>query len=124
MTDDPIKPPRKTGLAHLIAATGYSLAGFKRLLHESAFRQELLLIAIFCVILIIAGASFGQMAGFGILALLLFAVEALNSALEELVDHISPDWAIFAKNAKDLGSFAVMCLLLANALYVGWVLLS
>ena len=54
---------------------------------------------------------------------MVLAVEALNTALEELVDHISPGWSEFAKHAKDLGSFAVMCALVATGLYAAWVVL-
>jgi diacylglycerol kinase (ATP) len=54
---------------------------------------------------------------------MVLAVEALNTALEEVVDHLSPGWSEFAKNAKDMGSFAVMCTLLATGLYAVWVVL-
>ncbi|MEM6308190.1 MAG: diacylglycerol kinase [Pseudomonadota bacterium] len=37
--------------------------------------------------------------------------------MEEIVDHLTDDWAAFAKHAKDLGSFAVMCCLIATGLY-------
>lgn len=59
-----------------------------------------------------------------ILFLLLIATEALNTSIEVVVDHLSPDWSEFAKNAKDLGSFAVACLLLANGLNVLYVLVT
>jgi diacylglycerol kinase (ATP) len=124
MTNPPEKPPRKVGIAHFFAATTYSLGGARRMLRESAFRQELLGVMAVLALLVLAGASVGDLLGFAILALLLFAVEALNTALEELVDHISPGWAEFAKHAKDLGSFAVMCLLLSNGLYVLRVLFA
>ena len=60
----------------------------------------------------------------GFSALLVLATEALNTALEELVDHLSPDWSAFAKHAKDLGSFAVMCQVIGAGLFAGYVLLS
>ena len=55
------------------------------------------------------------------LFLVLLAVEALNTAIEEVVDHISRDYSSAARNAKDLGSFAVLCLLGVNAIFVGYV---
>ncbi len=118
------KPPRKTGVSHLFAAAGYSLAGAQRLVRESAFRQEFLAAAVVLGALGIAGATFAQLIGAAILMLVLFATEALNTALEEVIDHLSPDWSEFAKHAKDLGSFAVMCILLANGLYLLWVTVS
>ncbi len=101
----PQKPPRKTGLAHFFAAASYSAMGFRRLLRESAFRQELVI-------------------GFAICLCAITAVEALNTAIEELVDHLSPEWSVFAKNAKDLGSLAVGATIGAAALYTLWAVLA
>ena len=115
------KPPRKTGIAHFFAAAGYSAGGARRLWREAAFRQELVGLAGLVALFLITGASSGELLGLLLLGLMVLAVEALNTALEELVDHISPGWAEFAKNAKDLGSFAVMCALVATGLYAAWV---
>jgi diacylglycerol kinase (ATP) len=117
------KPPRKTGIAHFFAAAGYSAGGARRLWREAAFRQELLGLAGLLALFLIIGASSGEVLGLLLLGLLVLAVEALNTALEELVDHISPGWAEFAKHAKDLGSFAVMCALVATGLYAAWVVI-
>lgn len=117
------KPPRKTGLGHFFAAARYSLMGFLRLIHESAFRQELLALIAGLALLAALGTDLPRIIGFAILMLVLMAVEALNTAIEVLVDHLSPEWAEFAKQAKDLGSFAVACLIAANALYLLWALL-
>lgn len=40
--------------------------------------------------------------------LLLLLTELINSAIEQVVDHISPDYALFAGRAKDMGSAAVL----------------
>jgi diacylglycerol kinase (ATP) len=111
------RPPRKSGLSHLLAAAGYSLAGFRRLSGESAFRQEAVLILGLLVLFLVIGASLPEIAGLLALGLLLIAVEALNTALEVLVDHLSPGWSQFAKDAKDLGSLAVACAIGALMLY-------
>lgn len=117
------KPPRKTGFAHFLAAAGYSLAGLKRLARESAFRQEVALILGLLVLFLLLGASLPEIAGLLALGLVLIAVEALNTALEELVDHLSPGWSQFAKNAKDLGSLAVACVIGALVIYAGVVVI-
>ena len=116
------KPPRKSGIAHFFAAAGYSLGGLKRLAHESAFRQELALIVLLLG-LALFGASLPELMGALALGLVLIAVEALNTALEVLVDHLSPGWSQFAKDAKDLGSLAVACTIGALLLYAGIVLI-
>lgn len=119
----PEKPPSKThGVAHLFAAARYSLAGFKRLWGETAFRHEVLAAVIILVIFVLVGAVPVYYAIAIILALVTFAVEALNSAVEEIVDHVSPEWSEAAKHAKDLGSFAVMCMLVANGVFAGFVI--
>jgi diacylglycerol kinase (ATP) len=115
------KPPRKTGIAHFFAAASYSAGGARRLWREAAFRQEVAGLAALVVLFLIVGASSGEVLGLLLLGLMVLAVEALNTALEELVDHISPGWSQFAKHAKDLGSFAVMCALMATGLYAAWV---
>jgi diacylglycerol kinase (ATP) len=124
MTKQTEKPKRTSGIAHLFAAAHYSQAGIRRLWRESAFRQEVAGGALALIVLIGLGASVGQLLGFAILWCGLATVEALNTALEVLVDHLAPDWAEFARDAKDLGSLAVAFMIGANALYVLWVLLT
>lgn len=119
----PDKPPRKSGIAHFLAAAGYSLGGLKRLSRESAFRQEVALIAGLVVLLLAFRASVPEVLGLLALGLALIAVEALNTALEELVDHLSPGWSQFAKDAKDLGSLAVACTIGVVLIYAGVVLI-
>ena len=117
------KPPRKSGVAHFFAAAGYSLAGLQRLAQESAFRQEVALIAGLLLLFLAVGASAVQILGLVALGLALVAVEALNTALEVLVDHLSPGWSQFAKDAKDLGSLAVACTIGGILIYAGIVLI-
>lgn len=115
------KPDRKTGVAHFFAAASYSLAGARRLWRESAFRQEVLGLVVLLALFVLVGASPAEVLGLILLGLLVLAVEALNTAIEEVVDHLSPGWSEFAKNAKDMGSFAVACSLVATGLYAAWV---
>ena len=117
----PEKPPRKTGIAHFFAAAGYSAAGARRLWRDSAFRQEVAALVALVVLFVVVGASAGETLGLLMLGLMVLAVEALNSALEEVVDHISPGWSEFARHANDMGSFAVMCALAVTGLYAAWV---
>lgn len=124
MSEDQQKPERSTGVAHFFSAARYSLAGMRRLWREAAFRQEVAGGVLALIALIGFGASTGQILGFGILWCILATVETLNTAIEVLVDHLSPNWSEFARDAKDLGSLAVAFMIGANALYVFWVLLT
>ena len=119
----PSQHPRH-GWRHVVAAFGYSMAGGRRLLAEPAGRLHCIMMAVALMLFLFVGASPGQ---FGWLAVAFAAglcVEALNTAIEEIVDRTSPEWSEYAKQAKDLGSFAVFCTLAIFNAYVAVVVLS
>ena len=118
MNNEP-RPKRERGVRHLLAAASYSAAGCGRLLKESAFRQEAAAAGLVLAIHFVIGSDIGTIVVAVMLILATFAVEALNTAIETVVDHVSPHWSEAAKHAKDLGSFAVLCLLLCNAAWLG-----
>ncbi|MBW9091169.1 diacylglycerol kinase [Rhizobium wenxiniae] len=112
-----------TGSRHLKAAFGYSLNGALRLLRETAFRHEIITgLAIFAAFAAV-GASFFDYIMMAVVMLGLFSAEALNTAIEEIIDRISPEWSDTGRHAKDLGSFAVFCMLLANGLTAAFVII-
>ncbi|WP_171054599.1 diacylglycerol kinase [Roseovarius arcticus] len=118
------KPGRITGIRHVFAAAGYSIAGVQRLWKEAAFRHIVLAFLLCLGLLVAIGASWAQLCIFLILFLALIAVEALNTAIECIVDHLAPHWQEYARDAKDLGSLATMCVLMANGLFLGTVVLQ
>ncbi|WP_158874919.1 diacylglycerol kinase [Antarcticirhabdus aurantiaca] len=124
MESTPLVPAKSRGLAHLLASAGYSLAGLRRLLAEPAFRQEVCLGTVLLALLLLARAPLAALLLQGVLLLALAAAEALNTAIELIVDRLSPEFSIFAKQAKDLGSFAVFCLLAANLGYTALALIQ
>ncbi|PDT28050.1 diacylglycerol kinase [Rhizobium sp. L9] len=113
---------KETGFRHFIAAASYSWAGFLRVLKEAAFRQELGFFVISMAALALVGASIGEIVVAVLLFLGLFSMEAMNTAVEEVIDRISPEISIVGKHAKDLGSFAVTCMIAACSLYLGLVI--
>ncbi|MBU1316250.1 MAG: diacylglycerol kinase [Alphaproteobacteria bacterium] len=104
------------GVAHLLAAGRYSAGGFFRACKEAAFRQELAAGAGLCLFYFYMDVEPAVGIAAAILFLLLMAVEALNTAIEEIVDRISPEISDTGRHAKNLGSFAVLCLVIANML--------
>ncbi|MBL3702994.1 diacylglycerol kinase [Sulfitobacter sp. BDSS02] len=112
------KPERIHGAAHLFVAVGYSIGGLRRLRKETAFRHILLALPVCTFVLALAGATIGDYCLLLILFLALIASEALNTAIECIVDHLSPIWAEFARDAKDLGSLSTMCLIVANGVFI------
>ena len=106
----------KGGLKRIMAACSYSAAGLRTAWrHEHAFRQELICFALAALVaLCLPISAFQKLALIGVLVLVLI-VELINSAIEAVVDRVSLEWHPLSKNAKDLGSAAVMlaCLLAA-----------
>lgn len=105
-------------------AGSYSAGGLRRLWKETAFRHEMLAGAAALALLLWTRASAPELLGFAVLFLALIAVEALNTAVEVIVDRLSPEWSAMARDAKNLGSLAVLCLLGANGLYLAAVVLG
>jgi len=116
------KPERITGVAHVFAAAGYSVGGIQRLWQETAFRHIMLALPVCIALFTFVGAGLLEYAALLVLFFCLGAVEALNTAIECIVDHLAPNWEEFARDAKDLGSLATMCLLCANGVFIGAVL--
>ncbi|MGK9050781.1 diacylglycerol kinase [Neorhizobium sp. CSC1952] len=112
---------RASGIRRIIAATRYSMQGLARLWREEAFRHEVIAFAAGLVLFVIVGAGPADYLVYVILMLVLFGVESLNTAIEELVDRISPEISTVGRHAKDLGSFAVFCLLCANGFFALYV---
>ncbi|PID41215.1 MAG: diacylglycerol kinase [Proteobacteria bacterium] len=107
---------KKKGITRIWYAYNYSLAGLKAAYrHEAAFRQELLLFLLLLpVILIIPVSPIFTVLLFLVNGLVLI-VELLNSAIETVVDMVSPDYHELAKRVKDIASAAVFISLLLAA---------
>ncbi len=115
----------KTGLTRLLNAIGYSLNGFRSAYrHEDAFRQEVLLAALFIPLAVLSPADGTGKALMIFSVLLVLVVELLNSAIEAAVDRISLDQHRLAKRAKDIGSAAVFLSLVNVAVVWALVLLG
>lgn len=104
---------------HFFKALRWSGAGAADLFKgETASRMELAAGAVGLVWIVAIGRSMAEIGVFLGLAFASLAVEALNTAIEEIVDRISPEQSEFARRAKDLGSAAVMFMLTGTGLYV------
>lgn len=108
------------GLGHLIDATRNSLCGLKDAFRSGcAFRQETCLGVIHFVLLFLIDVSLELKVVMAALWVLMLALELVNSAVEEVVDYVSPEWNEFAKHAKDYCSAAVG--LVATLIVIAWV---
>lgn len=101
------------GLARIARAFGYSMQGLGAAWrHEAAFRQETWL----AVVLIPLGLWLGNTTGERLLlagmVVGVLIVELINSAIEALADAISTEHNPLLGRAKDIGSAAVLLMLL------------
>ena len=107
---------------HLFKNTKYALDGFVHAIKtESSFRLELL-----CAVFIIAGIFYIDVSITNKLILLVtgilvLIIELVNSAIENTVDLVTKEHHPLAKNAKDIGSTAVMFSIILHS--VCWVVI-
>lgn len=120
MADEVGMLPRGPG--KMLRALRWSLMGIGTAFrHESSFRLECYAFVVLAPLSFVLGATaVERLLLLGSLMMVLSA-ELLNSAIEQVVDKISPEFAVFAGRAKDMGSAAVFITLL-NVLAV-WALL-
>lgn len=100
--------PNGTGLTRILKATYCSYKGFKAAwLHESAFRQELLLVIILLPFAFLLSKSPGHLITLIASLLFLLFAEIINSAIEALADSVSMEHNVLIGRAKDMGSSGV-----------------
>ena len=100
--------PGKKGLLRIWHAFLFSLSGLRiAFKNEIAFRQELFAFVILTVVAIILPVSSTMKILLIVSIISVMIVELLNSAIETIVDKVSPEYSTSAKRAKDMGSSAV-----------------
>jgi diacylglycerol kinase (ATP) len=115
--------PGRTGLRRVVDATRYSAQGFRAAWrNESAFRQETTLALILVPFAFLLGGTRTQIALLLLTLGLVLITELLNSAIEAIVDHASPELNELAGRAKDMGSAAVFVSL--TTVVVVWALVA
>ncbi|MCX5493226.1 diacylglycerol kinase [Kaistia dalseonensis] len=106
-------------IEHLRASLGWSISGVIILFRGEVSARMEFAAAIVCLLWLTAiGRSLAEIAVFVICAGAVLALESLNSAIELIVDDVSPQRSEFARRTKDLGSAAVFFMLTATGLYV------
>jgi diacylglycerol kinase (ATP) len=104
---------RPRGPARLLKATQWSLQGLRAAwLHESSFRLEVVLFLILAPLGAWLGASGIERALLVGSLLLVLCVELLNSAIETVIERYGPEHHVLAGRAKDMGSAAVLIMML------------
>lgn len=106
----------KTGFERMRRAFFYSIDGFIAAYRcEDAFRQEVLLAVVLIPVALLSPVSGIAKALLVGSVLLVLIVELLNSAIEAVTDRVSIEDHVLAKQAKDMGSAAVLASLVLLA---------
>ena len=115
----------KTGFERLRRAFFYSIEGLIAAYRgEDAFRQEVLLAVVLIPVALLSPVSGIAKALLVGSVLLVLIVELLNSAIEAVTDRVSIEDHVLAKQAKDMGSAAVLVSLVLLAAVWGLVFLQ
>jgi diacylglycerol kinase (ATP) len=102
----------RRGLSRWFYALGYSLQGLRTAWAQAAFRTEVVMAAVALPASFWLGQGWVEVSLLAGSVVLVLVVELLNTAIEAVVDRIDRSWHLLAKQAKDLGSAAVLLSLL------------
>ncbi|NKQ40428.1 MAG: diacylglycerol kinase [Sulfurovum sp.] len=87
----------------------YALAGMSEVLKsETSFKTQLAAIAVVGIVLLFVPLAFMSKCILFISTWLILLTEAINSAIERVVDLVTLEHHELAKQAKDIGAFAVL----------------
>jgi len=99
----------KSGLKRIFSAFFNSMNGFHTAWRfEHAFRQELVVAIPGIIVAVLLPVTVLERVALIAVLVLMLITDLVNSAIEAVVDRISLDHHELSKNAKDLGSAAVM----------------
>lgn len=113
----------RRGLSRVWHAFGYSWRGLSEAYRrESAFRQELVLVALLLPLAVWLGDGGVERALLAGSVLLILVVELLNSAVEAAIDRFGDERHPLSARAKDMASAAVLLSFLLAAVVWGLIL--
>ena len=96
------------------------MSGLRTAWKEAAFRQEILLAVVLLPLAFVIGQTWLEVSMLAAVVMLVLIVEVLNSAIEAAIDRIGPEWHDLSRQAKDMGSAAVLLsLLLCAGIWIG-----
>ena len=101
----------------------YAIEGFFTLLKEKAFLIEISFIVPLIILLLFLDKPIIYKIVMFVSLMIVLVTEALNTAVEYVVDLVTDEWHILAKKAKDTASAAVM-ISITQAVAVWGLLLS
>lgn len=107
--DNPVNTQKsRRGLDRIWHAALISLDGLRAAWKEAAFRQEVVCAVVLLPAAFWVGRTWVETALLVAMVVLVMIVELLNTGIEAAIDRVGPEWHSFSKNAKDVGSAAVL----------------
>lgn len=98
-----------TGIKRILKAFAYSKDGFvSSFQSEAALRQDLAIFVVFGIVACFLDLLLWQKALLICSLLFIVIMELVNTAVEVVIDRISPDYHELSKKAKDIGSSLVL----------------
>ena len=95
----------------------YAVEGFVDIVkNETSFKWQLLMLSVFGVIAWVLPVSFSYSALLFVSLFIPVLAEVANSAIERVVDLVTSDYHILAKQAKDAGATLVLLSLIVTTL--------
>lgn len=119
------KPTPKKGAERVWNAFLYSLSGIHHAFnHEAAFKEEVYLLVPLTIAALLL--PFEPLIKILLVSVHIFIliVELLNTAVEAVVDKASPEFNALAKQAKDMGSAAVLLSFLMLIIFWAYALVN
>lgn len=104
-------------------AFGFSLSGLRAAWKQAAFRLEIIAGVPLLAFSMLIDVGPAERAILALSVILVVAVELLNSAVESAIDRIGPEIHPLSKQAKDMGSAAVL-VCAAGAALAWWCVLA
>lgn len=100
---------KKKGLNRIMAAFKNSWNGLRAVAqNEAAFRQELFMCVIGVIVLTFANITMTERVVLAVSMVCVLVAELVNSAIENIVDRIGPEYHELSGRAKDIGSAIVL----------------
>jgi len=103
-------PGSGDGLERIYKAFLYSCAGFAHGLRtERAIKQEFALLVVGLPLALVVGTGAYERLALALSLAAVLCIEFLNTAIEKLCDHVTPDRHDAIKAIKDMASAACLC---------------
>lgn len=117
-----IIPPKITGLKRVLRAAEFSWDGLKAVYKtEESFRHDVLLCVILIPLSFFVKATRAEHILLIMTTLAVPVAELINTAIEVVIERISPDWHAMSKKAKDIGSAIVFMALVQMIVVWAWI---